>query len=42
VFFVDADGVKSVSVTEGDTVTLHTGVTGDQILWKFGDQELTF
>ncbi|KAG1928755.1 hypothetical protein F2P79_023412 [Pimephales promelas] len=39
VFFVDADGVKSVSVTEGDTVTLHTGITGDQILWKFGDQE---
>ncbi|XDV23368.1 hypothetical protein PO909_027964 [Leuciscus waleckii] len=27
VFFVDTDGVKSVSVTEGDTVTLHTGVT---------------
>ncbi|XP_039522255.1 uncharacterized protein LOC120475662 [Pimephales promelas] len=40
VFFVDTDGVKSVSVTEGDTVTLHTGVTGDQLMWKFGDQEL--
>ncbi|XP_077081716.1 uncharacterized protein LOC143735443 isoform X1 [Siphateles boraxobius] len=38
------DVVESVSVTEGDTVTLHTGVTkkqrADQILWKFGDQVL--
>ncbi|XDV23375.1 hypothetical protein PO909_027969 [Leuciscus waleckii] len=37
------DVVESVSVVEGDTVTLHTGVTkiqaDDQILWKFGDQD---
>ncbi|XP_058616630.1 uncharacterized protein LOC131530395 [Onychostoma macrolepis] len=36
------DVVESVSVTKGDSVTLHTGVTkiqrDDQILWKFGDQ----
>ncbi|XP_039522261.1 uncharacterized protein si:dkey-182g1.6 [Pimephales promelas] len=36
------DVVESVSVLEGDTVTLHTGVTkkqrDDQILWKFKDQ----
>ncbi|KAK7136748.1 hypothetical protein R3I93_016951 [Phoxinus phoxinus] len=36
------DVVESVSVVEGDTVTLHTGVVkkqrDDQILWKFGDQ----
>ncbi|XP_067270849.1 muscle M-line assembly protein unc-89 [Pseudorasbora parva] len=44
VFFVDSAGAKSVSVTEGDYVTLHTGVTdkqsGDVIQWKFGDQDL--
>ncbi|XP_056615265.1 uncharacterized protein LOC130430250 isoform X2 [Triplophysa dalaica] len=37
---VDADEVKSVSVTEGDSVTLSTDVTetltDDQILWRFG------
>ncbi|XP_055074153.2 uncharacterized protein [Misgurnus anguillicaudatus] len=35
--------VKSVSVMEGDSVTLHTNVTKikrrDQILWMFGPQE---
>ncbi|CAM4659171.1 unnamed protein product [Leuciscus chuanchicus] len=39
-----SDAVKSLSVMEGDTVTLHTGVTDiqrdDQIKWKFGDQDL--
>ncbi|XP_067271128.1 CD48 antigen-like [Pseudorasbora parva] len=39
----DADEVKSVSVTEGDSVTLNTDVTevqrDDQILWVFGPQE---
>ncbi|XP_056614624.1 uncharacterized protein LOC130429828 isoform X2 [Triplophysa dalaica] len=43
VFGVDADEVKSVSVTEGDNVTLHTNLTHiqrhDQILWQFGPQE---
>ncbi|XP_026054412.1 uncharacterized protein LOC113040287 [Carassius auratus] len=38
--FADADEVKSVSVTEGDSVTLNTSLTeiqkDDQILWKFG------
>ncbi|XP_051763316.1 uncharacterized protein si:dkey-182g1.6 isoform X2 [Ctenopharyngodon idella] len=38
----DKDNVESVSVIEGDSVTLNTGVTeiqrDDQILWKFGDQ----
>jgi len=42
VFVVETDVVESVSVLEGDTVTLHTGVTkkqrDDQILWKFKDQ----
>jgi len=42
VFAVETDVVESVSVLEGDTVTLHTGVTkkqrDDQILWKFKDQ----
>nr|XP_055074161.1 natural killer cell receptor 2B4-like [Misgurnus anguillicaudatus] len=37
------DEVKSVSVTEGDSVTLHTGITGikrdDLILWMFVSQE---
>ncbi|XP_058615735.1 uncharacterized protein LOC131529825 isoform X8 [Onychostoma macrolepis] len=39
---VSAD-VESVSVLEGDSVTLRTGLTeiqrDDQILWKFGDQD---
>ncbi|KAL0161005.1 hypothetical protein M9458_044730, partial [Cirrhinus mrigala] len=34
--------VESLSVMEGDSVTLHTGVTkiqrDDQILWKFEDR----
>jgi len=34
--------VESVSLMEGDTVTLQTGVTkiekDDQILWKFRDR----
>ncbi|XP_057181298.1 contactin-3-like [Triplophysa rosa] len=38
VFGVGADEVKSVSVTEGDSVTLHTHLTDiqtqDQILWQ--------
>ncbi|XP_059424849.1 uncharacterized protein LOC132159357 [Carassius carassius] len=38
------DVVESVSVMEGDSVTLHTGVTeiqgSDQIVWKFGDQQV--
>ncbi|KAK7126559.1 hypothetical protein R3I94_017904 [Phoxinus phoxinus] len=38
------DAMKSLSVTVGDTVTLHTGVTDiqkdDLIQWKFGDQVL--
>ncbi|XP_073717871.1 titin-like [Misgurnus anguillicaudatus] len=37
---VFGDEVKSVSVTEGDSVTLHTDITeiqtNDQILWMFG------
>ncbi|KAK9967292.1 hypothetical protein ABG768_001699 [Culter alburnus] len=40
---VDTDGVKSVSVMEGDSVTLNTDVTeiqrNDQILWMFGPRE---
>uniref|UniRef100_A0A8C2E3P7 Immunoglobulin domain-containing protein n=1 Tax=Cyprinus carpio TaxID=7962 RepID=A0A8C2E3P7_CYPCA len=36
----DRDTVKSVSVTEGDSVTLNTGLTeiqkADEMLWKFG------
>ncbi|XP_051549101.1 SLAM family member 5-like [Myxocyprinus asiaticus] len=43
VFDADRDGVKSVSVMEGDSVTLHTDLTeilgNDQILWMFGPQE---
>ncbi|XP_056615029.1 natural killer cell receptor 2B4-like [Triplophysa dalaica] len=43
VFGVDADEVKSVSVMEGDSVTLHTDLThiqrDDLILWTFGPQE---
>jgi len=41
--FGDSDEVKSVSVTEGDSVSLNTDVTevliDDQILWMFGPQE---
>ncbi len=40
-FVVETDDVVSVSVMEGDSVTLHTGVKvqrDDQILWEFGDQ----
>ncbi|XP_039547081.1 uncharacterized protein LOC120492863 [Pimephales promelas] len=39
--FGDSDEVKSVSVTEGDSVSLNTDVQvqiGDQILWTFGPQ----
>ncbi|XP_073700599.1 natural killer cell receptor 2B4-like [Garra rufa] len=39
--FGDADEIKSVSVTEGDHVTLYTDVNvqkDDQILWTFGPQ----
>ncbi len=40
VFVADADVMKSVSVTEGDSVTLNTDITevqrDDQILWMFG------
>ncbi|XP_056303272.1 uncharacterized protein si:dkey-102c8.2 [Danio aesculapii] len=43
VFGADTDEVKSLSVTEGDSVTLNTDVTEiqktDQILWMFGPQE---
>ncbi|XP_056615625.1 SLAM family member 6-like [Triplophysa dalaica] len=43
VFGVDADEVKSVSVMEGESVTLHTHFTHlqthDQILWMFGPHE---
>ncbi|XP_065100541.1 natural killer cell receptor 2B4-like isoform X3 [Paramisgurnus dabryanus] len=43
VFGVDGDEVKSVSVMEGDSVTLHTDITQiqnrDQILWSFGPHE---
>nr|XP_055074168.1 uncharacterized protein LOC129453811 [Misgurnus anguillicaudatus] len=43
VFVVDGDEVKSVSVMEGDSVTLHTDITeiqrDDQILWMFGPRE---
>ncbi|XP_051979701.1 uncharacterized protein LOC127641010 [Xyrauchen texanus] len=42
VFGVDTDEVKSVSVMEGDSVTLHTDVTevqrDDQIIWRFGPE----
>ncbi|XP_039547195.1 SLAM family member 5-like [Pimephales promelas] len=39
--FGDSDEVKSVSVSEGDSVSLNTDVQvqrGDQILWTFGPQ----
>jgi len=43
VFGAGTDEVKSVSVMEGDSVTLNTDVTEiqskDQILWMFGPQE---
>ncbi|XP_016302420.1 SLAM family member 5-like isoform X2 [Sinocyclocheilus anshuiensis] len=43
VFAGDTDVIKSVSVTEGDSVTLNTDVTkvqrDDQILWMFGPKE---
>ncbi|XP_056613779.1 uncharacterized protein LOC130429383 isoform X2 [Triplophysa dalaica] len=43
VFSFDAHEVKSVSVMEGETVTLHTHLTHirryDHILWMFGPQE---
>ncbi|XP_056615262.1 V-set and immunoglobulin domain-containing protein 1-like [Triplophysa dalaica] len=43
VFGVKTDEVTSVSVMEGDSVTLHTNLTEiqrrDQILWMFGPQE---
>lgn len=39
VFGVDGDEVKSMSVTEGDSVTLQTEIQRyDQILWMFGPQ----
>ncbi|KTF92533.1 hypothetical protein cypCar_00046132 [Cyprinus carpio] len=42
VFGVDADGMKSVSVLEGDSVTLDSGVTemmnDEVILWRFGTE----
>ncbi|KAA0711832.1 hypothetical protein E1301_Tti021276 [Triplophysa tibetana] len=42
-FCVDADEVKSVSVMEGDSVTLHTDLTvietSDVIRWRFGEGE---
>ncbi len=40
-FGVDADEMKSVSVLEGDSVTLNTDVkvlSDDMILWTFGPQ----
>ncbi len=40
-FDVKTDEMKSVSVTEGDSVSLHTDVKvqrDDQILWTFGPQ----
>ncbi|XP_048054170.1 uncharacterized protein LOC125272997 isoform X2 [Megalobrama amblycephala] len=43
VFGADGDGVKRVSVMEGDSVTLDTGVTEmhriNRIQWMFGDDE---
>ncbi|KAI2646465.1 SLAM family member 5 [Labeo rohita] len=40
--FADTDAVKSVSVMEGDSVTLNTGLTemmdNDLILWRFGTE----
>ncbi|XP_026119923.1 CD48 antigen-like [Carassius auratus] len=43
VYNVDTNAVKSVSVTEGDSVSLNTDVTevqrDDQILWMFGTRD---
>uniref|UniRef100_A0A9J8B160 Ig-like domain-containing protein n=1 Tax=Cyprinus carpio carpio TaxID=630221 RepID=A0A9J8B160_CYPCA len=43
VYNVDTNAVKSVSVTEGDSVSLNTDVTelqrDDQILWMFGPRD---
>nr|XP_055072919.1 uncharacterized protein LOC129452877 [Misgurnus anguillicaudatus] len=43
VYGVDPDEVISVSVIEGDSVTLHTDITeiqrDDVIEWRFGDQQ---
>jgi len=43
VFGAGTDEVKSVSVTEGDSVSLNTDITeiqrDDHILWMFGPQE---
>ncbi|KAL0149489.1 hypothetical protein M9458_055277, partial [Cirrhinus mrigala] len=40
--FADTDAVKSLSVLEGDSVTLNTGLTemmdDDLILWRFGTE----
>uniref|UniRef100_A0A8C1VVA6 Ig-like domain-containing protein n=1 Tax=Cyprinus carpio TaxID=7962 RepID=A0A8C1VVA6_CYPCA len=39
----ETHGVKTVSVLEGDSVTLNTDVevqTGDQLLWTFGPQSM--
>ncbi|XDV24122.1 hypothetical protein PO909_028383, partial [Leuciscus waleckii] len=40
--FADTDAVKSVSVMEGDSVSLNSDLTemmdDDQILWRFGDE----
>ncbi|XP_051978297.1 SLAM family member 9-like [Xyrauchen texanus] len=44
VFGVDPDKVKSVSVMEGDSVTLHTDLTQiqdkDEIEWRFGSENI--
>ncbi|XP_056304281.1 uncharacterized protein si:ch211-236g6.1 isoform X2 [Danio aesculapii] len=44
VMFGDANEIKSVLVTEGDSVPLYTDVTevqeGDQIVWTFGPQNI--
>ncbi len=43
VFVVETDEVKSISVMEGDSVTLRTGLTeiqrDDEIRWKFEDND---
>ncbi|XP_065100552.1 uncharacterized protein [Paramisgurnus dabryanus] len=45
VFGVDGDEVKSVSVMEGDSVTLYTDITeiqtDQQILWMFGPKNIS-
>ncbi len=35
----DPDSVKSVSVMEGDSVSLHSGETQKEDLWTFGPDE---